>query len=145
MPAIRKLSAMSIAGFLLFTICEPPPAKAADDQGESKKADEIFADLTKSGSPGCALAAARDGKLLYAKGYGLANIEEEVLITPRTVFDIGSTSKQFVATSVLLLQKQGKLSIHDDVRKYIPELPDYGKKITILPEGMTVTIARRSD
>src|SRR6267142_1943207 len=132
MPAIRKLSAMGIAGFSLFTICEPPPAKAADDQEESKKADEIFADLTKSGSPGCALAAARDGKLLYAKGYGLANIEENVPITPQTVFDIGSTSKQFAAASILLLEKRGKLSINDDIRKYIPELPDYGTKITIL-------------
>jgi CubicO group peptidase (beta-lactamase class C family) len=132
MPAIRKLSAMTIAGLLLVAVSEVPPAKAADDQPESKKVDEIFADLTKPGSPGCALAAARNGKLLYAKGYGLANIEEEVPITPQTVFDIGSTSKQFTAASILLLQKQGKLSIKDDVRKYLPELPDYGKKITIL-------------
>jgi CubicO group peptidase (beta-lactamase class C family) len=70
--------------------------------------------------------------LLYAKGYGLANIEEEVPITPQTVFDIGSTSKQFAAASILLLEKQGKLSVNDDVRTYIPELPDYGKKIIIL-------------
>jgi CubicO group peptidase (beta-lactamase class C family) len=132
MPAIRKLSAMTIAGLLLLAVSEVPPAKAADDQPESKKVDEIFADLTKPGSPGCALAATRNGKLLYAKGYGLANIEEEVPITPQTVFDIGSTSKQFTAASILLLQKQGKLSIKDDVRKYLPELPDYGKKITIL-------------
>lgn len=132
MSAIRKLSAMTIAGLLLLTVSEVPPAKAADDQPESKKVDEIFADLTKPGSPGCALAATRNGKLLYAKGYGLANIEEEVPITPQTVFDIGSTSKQFTAASILLLQKQGKLSINDDVRKYLPELPDYGKKITIL-------------
>ncbi|HWY44337.1 MAG TPA: serine hydrolase domain-containing protein [Candidatus Sulfotelmatobacter sp.] len=132
MSAIRKLIAMGIAGFLLLAICEPLPAKAADDQPESKKVDEVFADLAKPGSPGCALAAARDGKLLYAKGYGLANIEENVPITPQTVFDIGSTSKQFAAASILLLEKRGKLSINDDIRKYIPELPDYGKKITIL-------------
>src|SRR5262249_54144993 len=94
--------------------------------------DEIFADLTSLGSPGCALAVARDGKIVYEKGYGLANIEENVAIAPQTVFDIGSTSKQFTATSILLLEKLGKLSINDDVRKYIPELPDYGKKIAIL-------------
>ena len=75
---------------------------------------------------------ARDGKLLYAKGYGSANLEQNVPITPDSVFDIGSTSKQFSAASILLLEKQGKLSVNDDVRKYIPELPDYGKKITIL-------------
>ena len=94
--------------------------------------DEIFADLAKPGSPGCSVAIARDGKLLYAKGYGLANIEQNVALTPESVFDIGSTSKQFSAASILLLEKQGKLSVNDDVRKYIPELPDYGKKITIL-------------
>ena len=102
------------------------------DEKAKAAVDEIFADLTKPGSPGCALAVARDGKIIYEKGYGLANIEEDVAITPQTVFDIGSTSKQFTAASILLLEKQGKLSLNDDVRKYIPELPDYGKKITIL-------------
>ena len=94
--------------------------------------DEVFADLTKPGGPGCALAVARGGKIIYEKGYGLANIEEGVAITPQTVFDIGSTSKQFTAASILLLEKQGKLSVQDDIRKYLPEIPDYGHKITIL-------------
>src|SRR6202012_650631 len=58
--------------------------------------------------------------------------EENVPSSPKSVFDIGSTSKQFTATSILLLEKEGKLSVEDDVHKYIPELPDYGKKITIL-------------
>ncbi len=94
--------------------------------------DEVFADVAQPGSPGCAVAVARDGKLLYEKGYGLANIEQNVPLKPDSVFDIGSTSKQFSAASILLLEKQGKLSVTDDVRKYIPELPDYGNKITIL-------------
>jgi CubicO group peptidase (beta-lactamase class C family) len=94
--------------------------------------DEVFADFTKAGSPGCAVAIYRNGRIIYTKGYGLANIEEDVALTPESVFDIGSTSKQFTATSILLLEKQGKLSVNDDVRKYIPELPDYGSKIAIL-------------
>jgi CubicO group peptidase (beta-lactamase class C family) len=94
--------------------------------------DEVFQDLTVPGSPGCALAVYRGGQIIYEKGYGLANIEENVAISPKSVFDIGSTSKQFTATSILLLEKEGKLSVEDDVHKYIPELPDYGKKITIL-------------
>jgi CubicO group peptidase (beta-lactamase class C family) len=98
----------------------------------AKAADEVFADLSKSGSPGCALAVARGGKIIYEKGYGRANIEDDVEITTRTVFDIGSTSKQFTAASILLLEKQGKLSIQDDIRKFLPEIPDYGHKITIL-------------
>jgi len=102
------------------------------DEKSAAAVDEVFGDLTKPGSPGCALGVYRDGKLIYAKGYGLANLEENVAITPQSVFDIGSTSKQFSAASILLLEKQGKLSVNDDVRKYIPELPDYGQKVTIL-------------
>jgi CubicO group peptidase (beta-lactamase class C family) len=97
--------------------------------------DAVLDDLTKPGSPGCALGVYRDGKIIYTKGYGLANLEENVSITPQTVFDVGSISKQFTAASILLLEKQGKLRLDDDVRKYIPELPDYSggdQKITIL-------------
>jgi len=98
--------------------------------------DAIFADLTKPGSPGCALGVYRDGKVIYAKGYGLANLEENVAITPQSVFEVGSVSKQFTAASIVLLEQQGKLRLDDDVRKYIPELPDYsqdgGSKITLL-------------
>jgi CubicO group peptidase (beta-lactamase class C family) len=106
----------------------------ANGRGDKTTAavDEVFADLAKPGSPGCALGVFRDGTVIYAKGYGLANLEENIPITPASVFDIGSTSKQFTAASILLLEKQGKLSVNDDVRKYIPELPDYGQKITIL-------------
>lgn len=108
-------------------------AIAASAQEKPVRAvDEVFADLSQPGSPGCALAVARDGKIIYEQGYGLANIEEGVAISPQTVFDIGSTSKQFTAASILLLEKQGKLSVNDDIRKYLPEIPDYGHKITIL-------------
>jgi CubicO group peptidase (beta-lactamase class C family) len=102
------------------------------DQKATSAVDEIFDDLAKPGSPGCALGVYRDGQMIYAKGYGLANLEENVAITPQSVFDIGSTSKQFTATSILLLEREGKLSVNDDVRKHIPELPEYGHKVTIL-------------
>lgn len=130
-------SAAHVALVLIVALLAAQIAGAAssgnlpDDKAKAA-VDEIFADLTKVGSPGCAVAVARGGKIVYEKGYGLANIEENVAITPQTVFDIGSTSKQFTAASILLLEKQEKLSVNDDVRKYIPELPDYGKKITIL-------------
>ena len=106
------------------------PCRAQD--APNAAVDKVFADFTKPGSPGCALGVYRDGKIIYAKGYGLANIEENVAITPQTVFDIGSTSKQFSAASILLLEKQGKLSVNDDIRKYVPEIPNYGQTITIL-------------
>src|SRR5215469_15083176 len=93
--------------------------------------DAIFADFNEPGSPGCATGVFEDGKIIYAKGYGLANIEQHVLITPSTIFDIGSLSKQFTAASILLLENAGRLRLDDDIRKFLPELPDLGK-ITIL-------------
>lgn len=115
---------------MLGTYCAPR-ATATQDK-TSSAVDEVFADYTKPGSPGCSVAVYRNGRISYAKGYGLANIEEDVPIMPDSVFDIGSTSKQFTASSILLLEKQGKLSVNDNIRKYIPELPDYGHTITIL-------------
>src|SRR5438132_9546017 len=123
------------AGFLASVLVFSGSVAAVGNTADEKKAvavDEIFVDLTKAGSPGCALGVYRDGKMVYSKGYGLANVEQNVPITPQSVFDIGSTSKQFTAASILLLEKQGKLSIKDDVRKFIPELPNYGQKITIV-------------
>jgi len=131
MPAWRHTSNI-ITPVLLLLSAAGAAYGAASDEKSAAAVDEVFSDFTTPGSPGCALAVYRDGKIIYAKGYGLANIEENVAITPQSVFDIGSTSKQFTAASILLLEKQGKLSVNDDVRKYIPELPSYGQKITIL-------------
>jgi CubicO group peptidase (beta-lactamase class C family) len=128
------ISSKVTAGFLASALAFGGLYAANGSRADEKKTaavDEVFADLTKPGSPGCALGVYRDGKIIYANGYGLANLEENVAITPQSVFDIGSTSKQFSAASILLLEKQGKLSVNDDVRKYIPELPNYGQKITI--------------
>jgi CubicO group peptidase (beta-lactamase class C family) len=131
MPAWRPTSKVITAVLLLSSVVGVAYA-ANSDEKSAAAVDEVFSDLTKPGSPGCALAVYRDGKIIYAKGYGLANIEENVAITPQSVFDIGSTSKQFTAASILLLEKQRKLSVNDDIRKYIPELPSYGPTITIL-------------
>ena len=131
MPARRRAPKV-ISAILFFLSAAGAGYAAASDEKAAAAVDEVFSDLTKPGSPGCALGVYRDGKIIYAKGYGLANIEENVAIAPQSVFDIGSTSKQFTAATILLLEKQGKLSVNDDVRKYIPELPPYGQKITIL-------------
>jgi CubicO group peptidase (beta-lactamase class C family) len=131
MNVLRKMASGIAASALILGICGVSQASRTDDK-MAAAVDEVFADYTKPGTPGCAVAVFRNGSIGYSKGYGLANIEESVPITPETVFDIGSTSKQFTAASILLLEKQGKLSVNDDVRKYIPELPDYGQTITIL-------------
>jgi|SRR5579859_199086 len=97
----------------------------------TKRVDSVFAKWDRPDSPGCALGVYRDGKIIYKHGYGMANLNDDVPITPSTVFHVASMSKQFTAASIVLLAQQGKLSLDDDVRKYLPELPDFGEKITI--------------
>jgi len=93
--------------------------------------DKLFAAWNKTDSPGCAVAVVKDGQIVHKKGYGTANLELGVPITPESVFYIGSVSKQFVAMCIALLADKGKLSLDDDIRKYMPEMPDYGTSITI--------------
>jgi CubicO group peptidase (beta-lactamase class C family) len=94
------------------------------------RVDAVFARFTAT-SPGCALDVRRGGASVYTKGYGLASLELGVPISPKTVFDIGSTSKQITAASVALLALDDKLSLDDDVRKFVPELPDLGAEVTL--------------
>jgi CubicO group peptidase (beta-lactamase class C family) len=105
------------------------PYAAADPLTD--KVDRIFAEWNTTSSPGCALAVVKDGRIVYEHGYGMANLELGVAITPQSVFDIGSVSKQITAMAILLLAQDGKLSLADDIRKYLPEMPDYASKITI--------------
>jgi CubicO group peptidase (beta-lactamase class C family) len=91
----------------------------------------LFAAWDKPGSPGGALAVVQDGKLVYQHGYGMANLEYGIAITPATIFDVASVSKQFTAFAVQLLAHERRLSLDDHVRKYLPELHDFGKTITI--------------
>src|SRR5215467_5019716 len=97
----------------------------------AKQVDKIFAKWDRGDSPGCALGVYRGGQIVYKRGYGMEDLNEDVHITPATVFHVASMSKQFTAASIVLLAQQGKLSLDDDVRKYVPELPDFGAKITI--------------
>ena len=103
-----------------------PPAPAW-----STPVDRVFAQWDRPGSPGCALGVYQNGRTVYARGYGMADLEHDAPITPDSVFYAGSVSKQFTAMAAALAIAQGKLSADDDVRKYVPELPDYGRPITI--------------
>ena len=102
---------------------------SADDK--INKVDKVFAKWDSTISPGVALAIIQDGEIIYKRGYGMANLEQNVPITSKTVFRIGSTSKQFTAACIAILSLQGKLSLDDDIRKYVPELPEYEKVITV--------------
>ena len=114
-----------------FTAWQPACATDASP-ALFKRIDGAFADYNTSSTPGCALALVDHGRTVYERGYGLASIEHGVAIDPhQTVFDTGSLSKQFTATSILLLEHDHKLSLDDDIRKYVPELPDYGTVVTL--------------
>ena len=96
-----------------------------------KKIDRIFAEWNSKDSPGCSLGILQDGKFIYHKGYGSANLDHKIPFDADSVFYLASVSKQFVAACVLMLSHDGKLSLDDNVRKHITELPDYGEQITI--------------
>lgn len=95
------------------------------------RVDKLFAPWDKPNSPGGMLAIIKDGKVIYERGYGAADLEHNVSISSTTVFNIASTSKQFTAMSILILARQGKISLDDDIRKYIPEMPKYDSPITV--------------
>ena len=103
------------------------PARAQDITGEI---DGMLSWATQS-TPGCGVGVSRHGQVLVDRVYGMADLERGVALTPETAFDVGSVTKQFVAASVLLLVDEGRISLSDDVRRYIPELPDYGHTVTI--------------
>lgn len=93
--------------------------------------NRVFASWTSTTGPGCAAGVSRNGQVVFLNGFGMANLEHDVPITPATIFHVASVSKQFTAMAIMLLQAHGKLSLDDEVRKHIPELPDYGHRITI--------------
>ena len=121
---------LSITFLLVSTFARAQtPAVPAPDL--TARVDKIFEKWNRIDSPGCAISLMKDGHIIYKHGYGMANLDHNVTITPSTVFHVASISKQFTAASVVLLAQQGKLSLDDDVRKYVPELPDFGSLITI--------------
>ncbi len=93
--------------------------------------DSIFKDFAKPDAPGVAVLIVKDGKVAFEKGYGMANLEYGMPITPTSVFDIASVSKQFTGYAISTLIQEGKISPGDDIHKYLPDIPDFGKKITI--------------
>ena len=107
------------------------PYAGVETGDDNAVVDAIFAPWKKPGSPGCALGVARDGVLIYSRGYGYANLDYDIPITPQMVFDVASVNKQFVAASLTMLALEGKLSLDDNVRRWLPELPEYEWPITL--------------
>lgn len=123
---MNRLLLPSLAGLLLAA---PVVSRVADP--EPSAIDKIFAQYDHTSTPGCALGVFRGGQVVYSHGYGMADLNQGVPISPRTVFYIASTSKQFTAMSIALLAEQGKISLDDPIRKWVPELPAYADRITV--------------
>lgn len=104
-------------------------AEAVDDL--SDRVDALFAEWDRDDAPGAVVGVYRGGEVAYARGYGSANLDLGVPLTPRTVLRIGSISKMFVGMCIALLAEEGALDLDDDVRKHLPEMPDHGSPITL--------------
>jgi CubicO group peptidase (beta-lactamase class C family) len=128
---LRKCLALAALIPLSISFSNSPRADANPNMALTKSLDAIFSHWNKSNSPGCAVGIDQRNAAPLFRAYGTADLEHGVPIDRTTVFEAGSVSKQFTAASVLVLVERGKLALDDDVRKYVPELPDYGTPITI--------------
>lgn len=129
---MRRRSALLVA--LVVAAVAPTTASAQHIVGtrdaRALRTDSVFQRFDRTDSPGCALGVYQDGRMQYARGYGMASLEHGVALSPRSVLDVGSISKQFTAMVMLMLEKEGKLSFDDPIRKLIPEMPAYADRIT---------------
>jgi CubicO group peptidase (beta-lactamase class C family) len=114
---------LALTVFFASLLLAQPAEKQAD-------VDRIFSAFNTH-TPGCAVGVAHNGKVVLRSGYGMADLERNIPITPNTIFESGSLAKQFTAMSLMLLAQEGKISLDDPLRKYLPELPDYGASLTI--------------
>jgi CubicO group peptidase (beta-lactamase class C family) len=122
-----RQSLLPLAAFAFLVGFAPGIAPEPDP----KAIDAVFAKYDRSNVPGCALGVYRAGRMVYTRGYGMADLNQGLAIRPNTVFYAASTSKQFAAFAVALAAEQGRLSLDDPVRKHVPELPSYADSITI--------------
>ncbi len=127
---MRVLKRLSTAAILFLLPC-PTPLVAQLPTNAAIRADSVFARWNTKTTPGCATGVSRNGSVIFTRAHGMADLEHDIANVPATIFEAGSVSKQFTSGAIVLLVQQGKLSLSDDVRKYVPELPDYGTTITI--------------
>jgi CubicO group peptidase (beta-lactamase class C family) len=120
------LTALLVGAPLTCTAADVKP-----DGPKQASVDAIFAPWSRPDSPGCVCAALKDGEAVYQKAFGMADLERHVPLTVKSVFNVGSLTKQFTATGIALLAIDGKLALSDDIRILIPELQDYGSTVTI--------------
>jgi len=106
-------------------------AQKIDYNNFSKQVNKLFEEQINKSSPGAAVVVSEKGKPIFKQCYGLANLEHNIAVKPNTAFNLASVAKQFTAFSILLLEKDGKVGLDEDIHKYLPELPDYDHKVTV--------------
>jgi CubicO group peptidase (beta-lactamase class C family)/lysophospholipase L1-like esterase len=127
LPRCPSCTGRLLAAALALTLATPGQA-SAQRFPPNPGIDALFARWNSPGSPGCAVGVIRDGRFIYERGYGMANLDYAIPNSPQIVYYVGSVSKQFTAATVALLALDGKLSLDDDIRKYLPRMPDYRKR-----------------
>lgn len=127
----KLLCTMKIYYTLLLLLSGLPGIAQNTSDTLSAKIDSLFKIYARTGRPGVAALIVKDGRTLFEKGYGMANLEYDIPITPTTVFDLASVSKQFTGFAISTLIQEGKISPDDDIHKYLPDVPQFGKTITI--------------
>ena len=120
------LRIVAAAGGALMLAAAPVGAQSGPEG-----VDAVFAAWNSAETPGCAVGVAKHGRTILERAYGSADLEHEVPNRPDTIFEAGSVAKQFTSAAILLLAQEGKVSLSEDIRKYVPELPDYGQRITL--------------
>jgi len=123
--ALGTLSMLVVSGLVL------PASVAAQVAAPALRLDSVFAAHAGTDRPGCAVSVVDGGRLVTARGYGMADLANRLAIAPRSIFHVASVSKQFTGMSLVLLAQAGRLSLDDDVRKFLPELPAYEQPVTI--------------
>jgi len=117
-----------IVVFVCILLCNPF-AYGAEENDLSKAIDSLFDN--REGRPGCAVGVINNGEYIHKRGYGLANLEHNISIDENSIFRIASISKQFTAMAIAILEEKGLLAFDDEMQKHIPDLIDYGEKVTI--------------
>src|SRR5688572_30521146 len=125
------LTAITLIALVMATAVTRNFGQQITPDDAAKQVDAYLSQWDKMDKSGCAVGVVKDGKLIYKRGVGMANLTYDIPNSPTMLFEVASTSKPFTAMAIALLAERGKLSLDDDVRKYIPELPDYGDTITI--------------
>jgi CubicO group peptidase (beta-lactamase class C family) len=120
-----------LALFAHSALALPPTGPPGADDALAAKIDAVMAEVYKPGEPGAAIIVRKDGRTVFRKGYGMADLELGVPVTPDMVFRLGSITKQFTAVSILILAQEGKLGLQDEITKFLPDYPAQGRKITV--------------